>query len=243
MIFLLFSNFYTKTFLLFKNKNFFTASSQQHTVIGDAEVTNYKYMMTHTVVNDILDDDFARNYLQQMDLIHRPTAEHSIRVALMATDLAIEDNRTIDEIYIVAEGGLYHDAGKLSLPEDLLKKPTKPNADEWLLIRKHPIVGFMYLMSHEKKQPAYFAAGHHEFNKNPYPRMSNERRGTFRGERRDNSLRALLPYVVLADTFDAMSVRRPYNPEFTLEKISSDLQESYRGPESPLHLILSRLIN
>ena len=34
--------------------------------------------------------------------------------------------------------GLVHDIGKVGLPDHVLRKPGRPTAEEWALIRRHP---------------------------------------------------------------------------------------------------------
>jgi HD-GYP domain-containing protein (c-di-GMP phosphodiesterase class II) len=66
------------------------------------------------------------------------TDEHTRRVALRAVEVGEELGLAPARLRALAVGGLLHDVGKLSVPDDILKKPAGLDDDEFALIRRHP---------------------------------------------------------------------------------------------------------
>ena len=46
---------------------------------------------------------------------------------------------------VLGLGGLFHDIGKRSIPEEILNKPGPLNEGEWEVMRKHPAEGVQLL--------------------------------------------------------------------------------------------------
>jgi diguanylate cyclase (GGDEF)-like protein/PAS domain S-box-containing protein len=98
-------------------------------------------------------------------------------------------------------GGWLHDIGKLAVPERVLLKPMKLDAEEWEIMREHPELGEQIV----ERIRALRAAGpvirhHHEhFDGGGYP---------------DGLAGPVIPIeariVAVADTFSAMTQSRPY---------------------------------
>jgi putative nucleotidyltransferase with HDIG domain len=66
------------------------------------------------------------------------TEEHTRRVALRAVQVGEELGLPPVRLRILAVGGLLHDIGKLSVPDDILKKPGSLEPGEYVVIQKHP---------------------------------------------------------------------------------------------------------
>lgn len=70
------------------------------------------------------------------------TAVHQRRVAELAKQVGYRvgfSGKTIDELYI---GGLLHDIGKLTVPIEILSKPSRLSSIELELIKEHPVRGY-----------------------------------------------------------------------------------------------------
>lgn len=129
------------------------------------------------------------------------TQGHSQRVAEYAAALAERIGLSRAEVELVYMTGTLHDVGKIGVPDSVLKKPGRLEAEERAVMETHPALGEVIV----RKAPQLAAAlpgvrHHHErWDGNGYP---DRLAGT------DIPLVARL--LALADTFDAMTSDRPY---------------------------------
>jgi len=142
------------------------------------------------------------------------TAGHQQRVAQLV--LAIADEITLSEqcrtgLHLAA---VIHDIGKISVPSEILTRPSKLNHTEFALIKTHPQVGYEILKEIEFPWPvAEIVYQHHErIDGSGYPR----------GLRGDEILLEA-KILAVADVVEAMLSHRPYRPsrgiEITLKEI------------------------
>ena len=73
------------------------------------------------------------------------TEGHTRRVALRAVLVGEELGLAPNRLRMLATGGLLHDIGKLSVPDEILKKPGSLGEDEFAVIKKHPEWGHKLL--------------------------------------------------------------------------------------------------
>jgi HD-GYP domain-containing protein (c-di-GMP phosphodiesterase class II) len=73
------------------------------------------------------------------------TEGHTRRVALRAVQVGEELGLAPQKLRILATGGLLHDIGKLSVPDEILKKPGSLDEDEFAVIKRHPEWGHKLL--------------------------------------------------------------------------------------------------
>ncbi|HOF88018.1 MAG TPA: response regulator, partial [Armatimonadota bacterium] len=71
----------------------------------------------------------------------RYTAGHSRKVSELAVRFASVMGLSETEIFAVRLAGMMHDVGKIGIPEHILMKPSKLNAAEWEVMRRHPSIG------------------------------------------------------------------------------------------------------
>ena len=69
------------------------------------------------------------------------TEGHTRRVALLAVEVGEELGLPPARLRELATGGLLHDIGKLSVPDEVLKKPAALDDDEYALVQKHAVWG------------------------------------------------------------------------------------------------------
>jgi len=75
----------------------------------------------------------------------RYTAGHQLRVANLACAIAAEMGLAEEKIEGIRMSGSIHDIGKLSIPAEILSKPTKLTDIEFSLIKEHPHSGYEML--------------------------------------------------------------------------------------------------
>jgi len=145
------------------------------------------------------------------------TAGHQQKVSQLATSIAKEMKLSQDKIEGIRIASLVHDIGKISLPAEILSKPSKLNEIEYSLIKDHPQIGYDILKSIEFPWPiAQIVLQHHErLNGSGYPNK-------LRGE--DILLEARIMGV--ADTIEAMSSHRPYRPAKGIDKALEEISQN-----------------
>ena len=145
------------------------------------------------------------------------TAGHQRRVADLARAIATEMKLTSDQIDGVRMAGMIHDIGKISIPSEILTKPTQLSALEYNLIKTHPDSGHAILKDIEFPWPiARIVLEHHErVNGSGYPHGLKE-----------NEILMESKILAVADVVEAISSHRPYRAAHGIE---AGLQEIANG--------------
>jgi HD-GYP domain-containing protein (c-di-GMP phosphodiesterase class II) len=122
-----------------------------------------------------------------------------------------------DRIEGIRIASLVHDIGKISLPAEILNKPTKLSEIEYNLIKDHSQTGYDVLKSIEFPWPvARIVLQHHErLNGSGYP---NKLKGD------EIILEARI--IGVADVIDAMSSHRPYRPAWGMDKALEEITQN-----------------
>jgi putative nucleotidyltransferase with HDIG domain len=145
------------------------------------------------------------NFMTALDMRDVETYGHSKTVAryshVLAEALGLGEPGTLDNI---RKGALLHDAGKIAIPDSILKKPGPLTPEEWAKIRRHPSLGYG-LIKDVKLVPevGHIILCHHErFDGTGYPK----------GLKQD-AIPLEARIFAVADTLDAITSHRPYrNP-------------------------------
>jgi len=151
------------------------------------------------------------------------TKDHSEKVAVFSYMLALElglPPRVADLIHIA---GHLHDIGKLSIPDEILRKPGPLSKEEWEVVKKHPVIGANHLkgikLFQGKGGVMEMVLYHHErWDGRGYP-------FGLKGEEIPLGARI----ISVADAFSAMTDRRPYREPLSFD---AALEELRRGAGS-----------
>jgi putative nucleotidyltransferase with HDIG domain len=152
------------------------------------------------------------------------TAGHSARVQRIAIAVAEELGVPRERLDAVRYGGLFHDIGKIGVPDNILTKPGALDHGEYEAIQRHPVAG-AEIVSHFGRlhETVPLIRHHHErWDGKGYPdRLAGD----------DIPPEA---YVVgLADAWDAMTTDRPYRPALTLEQAAAEVRRGSGTQFSP----------
>jgi HD-GYP domain-containing protein (c-di-GMP phosphodiesterase class II) len=145
------------------------------------------------------------------------TAGHQRRVSDLARTIATEMGLSRDRIDGIRVMGAIHDLGKISIPAEILSKPTKLNDMEFGLIKAHAHAGYDILKDIDFPWPvAEIILQHHEkLNGSGYPQG-------LKGD--EIHLEARI--VGVADKVEAMASHRPYRPSLGLEEALADISQN-----------------
>ena len=145
------------------------------------------------------------------------TASHQIRSADLARAIATEMGFTKDRIDAIRMAGTIHDIGKLSIPAEILSKPTRLTEVEFCLIKEHSRLGYEILKDVKSTWPlAEIVYQHHErIDGSGYPR--NLKKDEILMEAR---------ILAVADTVEAMASHRPYRPAPGIEAALHEIENS-----------------
>jgi HD-GYP domain-containing protein (c-di-GMP phosphodiesterase class II) len=145
------------------------------------------------------------------------TAGHQTRSADLARAIAIEMGLPQDRIDGIRMAGVIHDIGKLSIPAEILSKPTKLTEIEFSLIKEHSRKGYEILKDVESPWPlADIVYQHHErMNGSGYPR-------NLKGEEIIMEARIL----AVADVVESMASHRPYRPALGLNAALDEISRN-----------------
>jgi len=147
------------------------------------------------------------------------TAGHQKRSAALARAIATEMGLSRDRIDGISMAGSIHDIGKLSVPAEILSKPTNLTEIEYPLIKEHAKKGFEMLKDVESQWPlAEMVYQHHErMDGSGYPRG-------LKGEAILMEARIL----AVADVVESMASHRPYRPALGLNAALAEIENNKR---------------
>ena len=150
------------------------------------------------------------------------TRGHSDRVSsysvLIGEKLGLSDK----DIRILRIGGLFHDIGKIGVPDAVLNKEGKLDDEEWEAMKKHPSIGAEILSkSRHLKELKYIVLCHHErFDGKGYPLG-------LKGEEIPVGARI----IAICDSIDAMTSNRSYRKahdfDYCYQEIKNNLGKMY----------------
>jgi HD-GYP domain-containing protein (c-di-GMP phosphodiesterase class II) len=147
------------------------------------------------------------------------TSGHQVRAAGLARAIATEMGLSPDKIDGLRMAGSIHDIGKISIPAEILSKPTKLSELEFAMIKEHAQRGYELLKNVESPWPlAEIVHQHHErMDGSGYPRH-------LKGEKILIEARIL----TVADVVEAMASHRPYRPGLGIDAALNEI-ERHRG--------------
>jgi len=149
------------------------------------------------------------------------TASHIMRMSRYCAVIAKAYGLSDDEVDLILNSSPMHDIGKMGIPDAILLKPGKLDEDEWVVMRRHTIIGATILRGGSSKYleaGADIAMSHHEkWDGSGYPRGLAGENIPLAGR-----------ICAVADVFDALTTRRPYKEALSNER-SLEIMAAGRG--------------
>ena len=145
------------------------------------------------------------------------TAGHQRRVSDLARSIATEMKLSRDQIDCIRLAGMIHDLGKISVPSEILTKPTRLSNLEFELIRTHSEAGYSILKDIEFPWPiARIVLEHHErINGSGYP-----------NKLKADELLLESKIIAIADVVEAISSNRPYRPAVGIQAALEEIEKN-----------------
>ncbi len=131
---------------------------------------------------------------------------HSTRVSELCKKMGIALSVKSDDLRELEVAGLFHDIGKISIPDDILYKPARLTPEEFEIIKMHTENGYHILRAaDEYSNLAEYALSHHEhWNGKGYPRGLSGK-----------DIPLFSRIICIADAFEAMTSDRVYRKKLT----------------------------
>ena len=169
-----------------------------------------------------INKELEKSYLESIETL-RYTVEakdtytrgHSDRVSAFSVLIGKHINLSENDLRTLKIGGLFHDIGKIGVPDSILLKDTKLTDDEYSEIKNHPSIGAHILSTASIfKDMIPIVKHHHEkYDGTGYP-------GRLKGE----DIPYLARITAIADSFDAMTSRRTYRDSLPLETVINEFE-------------------
>ena len=145
------------------------------------------------------------------------TRGHSDRVSEYSVLIGKHMNLPIEDLEVLKIGGLFHDIGKIGIPDSILLKTSKLTDDEYSEIKNHPAIG-KHILSNAKifENIVPIVFHHHEkYDGTGYPeKISGE------------NIPLFARIAAIADTFDAMTSKRSYRDALSLDIVRAELEKN-----------------
>jgi diguanylate cyclase len=140
---------------------------------------------------------------------------HSKRVSSYCKMMGKRLGISKEDIDLLELAGMYHDIGKISIPDSILKKPEKLTNEEFEIIKTHTQVGYQILKAADEYSGlAEYALSHHErWDGKGYPRGLKE-----------TDIPLFSRIICVVDSFEAMTSDRPYRKGMSDEEAIEEVK-------------------
>ena len=144
------------------------------------------------------------------------TRGHSDRVSEYSVLIGEKLGLSEEDLKALKIGGLFHDIGKIGVPDSILLKPGKLTDEEYSEIKNHPSIGAHILSTANIFSNLIPIVKHHHERYDGFGYPSK-----LKGEE--------IPYLAriaaVADTYDAMTSRRPYRNALPLDVVKAEIKK------------------
>lgn len=144
------------------------------------------------------------------------TRGHSDRVSEYSVLLGKYLNLPEETLNTLRIGGLFHDVGKIGVPDSILQKESKLTDNEYSEIKNHPSIGAHILSTATIFHDIIPIVKHHheKYDGTGYP-------GRLQGE----NIPYLARIAAVADSFDAMTSRRTYRDSLPIDVVIAEFRK------------------
>ncbi|MGC9422684.1 DUF3369 domain-containing protein [Vibrio sp.] len=160
--------------------------------------------------------ELVHNLANAVEARSKETGAHVQRVSLFCEKLALLYGLPEEEAYMIQHASPLHDIGKVAIPDAILHKPAKLDADEWEIMKKHVDYGVQILSKSTRPliiKAKEIAGTHHEkWDGSGYPNGLQGQGIPISGR-----------ITALADVFDALGSKRSYKEPWSEDDIKTEI--------------------
>lgn len=189
----------------------------------ESGIKSIEQMQTIKRINQELsdaNDKLEQAYMESIETL-RYTVEakdpytkgHSDRVAEYSVLIGKSLNLSEEELKTLKIGGLFHDIGKIGVPDSILLKESRLDDEEYSQIKNHPLIGVHILSNATIFQDIIPIVKHHHerFDGKGYPSQLSGK-----------DIPYLARIVSIADSFDAMTSKRSYRNALPVDVVKNE---------------------
>jgi len=160
--------------------------------------------------------NLVKSLISIVEAKHKYTRGHSERVNKISCFLGRQLGLRKHAREVLHWASLFHDIGKISVPDAILNKPGRLTEDEFDAVKQHPVVGYNVLSHIEQLREALPGIRHH------HERMDGS--GYPDGLRADE-IPLAAKIIAVADVYDALTSSRSYRPAMSISEALDIMRE------------------
>jgi HD-GYP domain-containing protein (c-di-GMP phosphodiesterase class II) len=160
--------------------------------------------------------NLVKSLISIVEAKHKYTRGHSERVNRISCFLGKHLGLRRHALEVLHWASLFHDVGKISVPDAILNKPGKLTDEEFDAIKQHPAVGFNVLSHIEQLREALPGIRHHheKLDGSGYPDGLS-----------GDEIPLMAKIIAVADVYDALTSSRSYRPAMSIDKALAIMHE------------------
>ena len=175
--------------------------------LGQAVDTEAAKVVVGDIADSITRSPHAMVWLTNIKERDEYTSIHCMNVCILAVSFGRSLGMQKSELEMLGLGGLLHDLGKIRIPLEILNKPSSLTADEFEVMKTHPVIGYDLLKEQgDVPEVVLDIVKHHHERRNGKGYPSN-----LDGDKINNMTRI----IAIVDVYDAITSDRCYHDAIT----------------------------
>lgn len=181
--------------------------------VSNSNIYQLKKIVEEMIEELLVHQDFVQT-LSQLRSIDDYTYQHSVNVGVLSLMIGIDLNLSRHTLMELGLGAMLHDVGKIIIPDEIIKKPSKLTPTEYASVKKHTEYGYEILRRiNVSEEAAQIALYHHE----KYNGLG------YNCGLKGKEIPLLARIATVADVYDAMSHDRVYQKKASHDKVYREI--------------------